>query len=178
MLVMGVMAGCGKKMTAETPVQDMKAPKWVKHGGGVFNDKAGKVLHGVGSVSGIKSQHLRRATADDRARADIGKVMEVYSSSLLKDYASSTLADDPNLSTEEAHVEQAIKTVTSVTLSGVQIIEHWENPVTAEYYSLARVNLKEFKNNLNSSKKLDKRVKDYIKQNADKVHEELSKETQ
>ncbi len=95
----------------------------------------------------------------------------------MKDYMSSTLADDPNVSSEEQHVEQAIKTVTSQTLSGVQIVDHWQNPATMDIFSLAKIDLDAFKDNMGKAKQLDSRVKEYIKQNADRLHDELERQT-
>ena len=88
----------------------------------------------------------------------------------------STMAGDPNVNSEEQHIEQAVKTVTSMTLSGVQIVDHWQNPATGELFALARLDLDAFKDNLEKVKELDKKVKEHIKQNAEKLHTELEKE--
>ena len=89
---MGMLIACGGTK-ADTPIQDLKAPDWVVQGGGAMEVEGKKVFHGVGSASGIKNMSLLRSTADNRARNDIAKVFQFYSASLMKDYASSTLAD-------------------------------------------------------------------------------------
>ncbi|HDO23313.1 MAG TPA: hypothetical protein ENG86_10800 [Nitrospirae bacterium] len=117
-----------------------------------------------------------RQTADDRARNEVAKIFQFYTASLAKDYMASTMAGDPNATSEEQHVEQAIKTVTSMTLSGVEIVDHWDNPKTGELFSLARLDLAAFKNNLQRARELNGKVRDYIRQNADRLHKELEKE--
>ena len=126
------LAGCaGKEKEAKfVPFQDIKAPEWVKKGSGAFEDKKGDVFYGVGSAQGIKNFPLLRLTADDRARNEVAKVFEFYTASLTKDYIASTTVGDMKVTAEEQHVEAVIKTVTATTLSGVEIVEHWQNPAT------------------------------------------------
>ncbi len=69
-----------------------------------------------------------------------------------------------------------MKTVTAMTLSGVEIIDHWQNDATGELFSLARLDLETFKNSLEKAKELDYRVRDYIRENAERLHKLLEKE--
>src|SRR5210317_2006372 len=118
---------CGgkKEDSGEGNLKGVEYPEWVMKGSGAFGGEAGRVFYGVGSVSGIKNHALARTTADNRARAEIAKIFEVYSASLMKDYMASTTAGDMSASSEEQHVEQAIKTFSAQTLSGVQVVDHW-----------------------------------------------------
>jgi hypothetical protein len=152
------------------------APDWVVKGGGAKEDSNGRAFYGVGSASGIKNFSLQRTAADDRARNDIAKVFEFYTKSLTKDYQASTTAGDFSATSEEQNVESAIKTVTSATLSGVQIIDHWEHPYRNEMFSLARLDLEKFKENLDRYKELSETVRKAVKQRADKLHEEMEAE--
>lgn len=61
---------------------------------------------------------------------------------------ATTTAGDPDVTSEEQHVEQAIKTVTAMTLSGVEIVNHWQHPATGELYSLSKLDLDAFKDKL------------------------------
>jgi hypothetical protein len=163
-------------MTPTTPIQDLDAPEWVKHGSGAFEDDRGKVFYGVGSAYGIKNRPLLRQAADNRARSEVSKVFETYTSSLMRDYMASTTAGDPDVSSEEQNVEQAIKTVSANTLSGIEVVEHWQHPATGELFSLARLDLEAFKDSLERSQELNARVKERIKENAERLHDELEKE--
>ncbi len=151
-------------------------PEWVMKGSGAFGGEAGKVFYGVGVVSGIKNHALARSTADNRARAEIAKIFETYTASLMKDYMASTTAGDMSASSEEQHVEQAIKTFSAQTLSGVQIVDHWMHPQDGSIYALARLDLDAFKDSLDKMKELDSKVRDYVRKNAEKAHESLEAE--
>lgn len=173
-----LIAGCAgtKKITATTPIQELKAPEWVLKGSGAFGGERGKVFYGVASATGIKNYSLLRAAADNRARNDVAKIFQFYTASLMKDYMASTMAGDVKVTAEEQLVEQAIKTVTSMTLPGVEIVDHWQHPATGELYALARLDLGAFKDNFEKVKELDAKVRDYIRKNAERLHEELEKE--
>jgi hypothetical protein len=181
-LVIGLVliTGCAstQKVTTTTPIQELESPDWVMKGSGAFGGDRGKVFYGVASASRMQNSSLMRSAADNRARNEVAKVFQFYTASLMKDYMASTVAGDPNVTSEEQHVEQAIKTVTSMTLSGVEIVDHWQHPASGELFALARLDLEAFKDQFDKVQNLDKKVTDYIKENADKLHEELEKEEQ
>ncbi|MBT3508414.1 MAG: hypothetical protein HN472_02585 [Nitrospina sp.] len=159
-----------------TTLDKYEPPEWVLKSSGAFEDSNGKAFYGIGSATGIENYSLQRTAADDRARNDLAKVFEFYTKSLTKDYMAHTTAGDFSASSEEQNVEVAIKTVTSATLTGVLIIDHWEHPGRNELFSLARLDLISFKKNLDQHKELAKEVREAIKERADKLHEELEQE--
>lgn len=168
-----VITGCAGRQKA---IQDIKSPEWVVKGSGAFSKEKGKAFYGVASASNIGNAALLRSTADNRARNEIAKLLQLYTASLMKDYAASTSAGQKNISSEEQHVEQAIKTVTAATLSGVEIVDHWQRSDTGELFSLARLDLEAFKDSLDKAKELDVKTKEYIRQNAERSHQQLEKE--
>ena len=151
-------------------------PDWVTKGSGAFGKEAGRVFYGVGQVSGIKNMSLARTTADNRARAEIAKIFETYSASLMKDYAASTTAGDQAASSEEQQVEKAIKTFSAATLNGVQVVDHWFHPTDGSIYSLARLDLAAFQESLGKMTELNAKVRDYVRANAERVHGDLEAE--
>ena len=150
-------------------------PAWVDKGSGAFDVDIGKIFYGVGVASGIKNRALLRSTADNRARAEIAKLLETYVAFLAKDYMASTTAGDMSVSAEEQHVEQALKTFTKTTLHGARIIDHWRDPVDGTQFSLCEMDLFAFKNALDDYKELDEKVRDHVKKNAEKLHKQLEK---
>lgn len=170
------LAGCAGTKKGPTPIQELKAPAWVIRGSGAFAGEKEKIFYGVGSASGIRNFSLLRTTADNRARNEMAKVFEAYTASLMKDYEASTTAGDFSKTSEEQNVEQAIKTVAATTLNGVEIIDHWQNPENMELYSLAKLDLESFKDNLDKMKELNAKVRDYVRGNAERLHEQLEKE--
>jgi len=176
-LLLAMIGGCtSTPEPTRTTLGDYEPPEWVMKDSGAFDDSNGKAFYGVGSASGIKNYSLQRTAADDRARNNLAKVFEFYTKSLTKDYMAHTTAGDFSASSEEQNVEVAIKTVTSATLTGVLIIDHWEHPGRNELFSLARLDLISFKKNLDQHKELAKEVREAIKERADKLHEELEQE--
>mgnify|MGYP005629866259 FL=1 len=175
--IMVVFSACtSTPESTRTTMNEYEPPEWVMKSSGAFEDSNGKAFYGVGSASGIKNYSLQRTAADDRARNDLAKVFEFYTKSLTKDYMASTTSGDFTTTSEEQNVEVAIKTVTSATLTGVLIIDHWEHPGRNELFSLARLDLISFKKNLDEHKELSNEVREAIKERADKLHEELEQE--
>src|SRR3989441_6143653 len=99
---------------------------------------------------GIGNEPLAKETADNRARADLAKYMDTYTSYLMRDYAASTTAGDFTKTSEEQNVERALKTFVSTHLSGVLVVDRSEEH-TSELQSLAylvcRLLLEKKKNN-------------------------------
>jgi hypothetical protein len=176
-LLLTILSACSSTPeTTRTTMGEYEPPEWVIKSSGAFKDSNGKAFYGVGSASGIKNYSLQRTAADDRARNDLAKVFEFYTKSLTKDYMASTTTGDFTATSEEQNVEVALKTVTSATLTGVLIIDHWEHPGRNELFSLARLDLISFKKNLDEHKELSNEVREAIKERADKLHEEMEQE--
>jgi hypothetical protein len=148
-------------------------PAWVDKGSGAYDVDKGKVFYGVGVASGIRNVALLRSTADNRARAEVAKILETYVAVLAKDYMASTTAGDMSSSSEEQHVEQALKTFSKGTLHGARIIDRWRDPADGSQYAICELDLFSFKNALDQHKELDEKVKNYVKDNAEKMHREL-----
>ena len=156
-------------------------PKWVLLGGGAWSDSEGKAFYGVGSATGIKNYSLQRTIADDRARGDLAKVFEVYMMSLTKDYQAHTTMGGFDASSEEQNAEVALKISVSQTLRGVVIVDHFEIPARREFLSLARLDYDAFKRNVENNKEfqqLPQKIREDIKERADKLHEEMEAEAE
>ena len=154
-------------------------PKWVEKGGGYMNEKNSKSFYGVGAISGVRNEPLAKEAADNRARADLAKIMDTYTAYLMRDYAASTTAGDFTKTSEEQNVERALKTFVSANLSGVTVVDRWEKEdkkggVTV--YSLAKMDLESFKEQVGQMKELNAQARDYVRKNAEKAFELLQQE--
>ena len=174
-LIAGIFLTIGCASTKETPSADPAAmgPQWVMKGSGACDVDGSMVFYGVGVASGIRHKALLRQTSDNRARSEIAKTLEVYVASLSKDYMASTTAGDMSESSEEQHVETALKTFTKSTLHGATIVDRWMDPSDGSMYSLCELDLISFKEALDNYKELDEKVRDYVRDNAEKMHDEL-----
>jgi hypothetical protein len=176
-LIIAMLGACtSTPESTRTTTGAYEPPEWVMKGPGAFEDSNGKVFYGVGSATGIKNFSLQRTAADDRARNDLAKTFKLYTASLGKDYQASITEGDFTPTSEEQNVEVVIKTLTDSTITGIMIIDHWEHPGRNQLFSLARLDLKSFKKNLDEHKELSKEVREAIKERADKLHEELEQE--
>src|SRR5207244_11169310 len=132
-----------------------------------------KTARGWGSARGLRNAARRRPTPDSRARSKIAKTLDTYVAVLNKDYQASTTAGDMSASTEEQHVQQALKTYSQMELSGVLIVDHWVDTDGTEY-SLAQLDMDTFKNNMEQMKALNAKVRDAVRANADQAFDELA----
>lgn len=98
------------------PARAADLPQWVTRGSTAFNNAGERAFYGVGEASGIKNPALLRSTADNRARAELGKIFETFSASLMKDYMNSS---------GEQNVEQAVKTFSAMSLEGVEVRDRY-----------------------------------------------------
>lgn len=175
LLAVPFLAGCAGEKEQMAP-QKQERPAWVDKGSGAFEGEMGAVFYGVASAWGIKNPSLLRTTADNRARAELAKVFKTYTAALMKDYQASTMAGDPDVTSEEMHVESTIKTFTKAELSGVQIVDHFKDSETGELFALARMDLSTFENYLSKAQDLSDKVRERVIQNAQKAFEDLAKE--
>ena len=174
-LALAACGGGGQQPQQAQQVQHAPGPDWVSRGSGAFGGDKGKTFYGVGIASGIRNAAMRRSTSESRARAEIAKTLDTYVSVLNKDYMASTTAGDMKASSEEQHVEQALKTYSQMELSGVQIVDHWVDNDGNEY-ALAQLDMDAFKNNMDKMKELNEQVKQAVRANADKAFDELAAE--
>ena len=150
-------------------------PSWVNKGSGAFKDADGiKVIYGVGVADGIKSLSLQRVTADDRAIANLATQMNAVVKRLKKDYESLTASGESSI--ERRNIDNAMKVIVNETVSGSQIIDHWEHPGKNALYSLARVQLQTFTKQIESNKELSEKSRSEIKKKAENIHKEMTKD--
>ena len=176
-LIMTSACATGPKPSKFTALQKLDAPAWVVKGSGAFSDAQGKAFFGVALTSDSPDMSLMRLAADNRARNELAMVVQYYTASLMKDYRAKTRAGEgKGVTAAEELTEAAEKTVTIMTLSGVEIIDHWQNPETGDLYSLARLDLSAVKDAFEKTKELDARAREYVRKNAENLHDQLGRE--
>lgn len=154
------------------------SPKWVDKGGGYMSEKNGKAFYGVGAITGVRNEPLAIEAADNRARADLAKFVDTYTAYLMRDYAASTTAGDFRKSSEEQNVERAVKTFVSTNLSGVSVVDRWEKEEKGlkTIYSLAKLDLNSFKEQVGQMRELNSVARDFVRKNAEQAFERLQQE--
>lgn len=175
-----VFFGCGKKdikkgyEITDGPIAQ-KAPAWVNKGSGAFEDADGKkVFYGVGIISGVKNKALAIQAADQRARAEIAKSIESLIEILTRDYMVSTSSLDMTAPAEEQDVSVALKGFTKTNLKGAIIVDRWKDISDNTMFSLARLELEEFTQDLTRAEEIDDKLRDFVRANSDFAFEELA----
>jgi hypothetical protein len=169
------LAACGGgKTVVESDLSIKGAPDWVNKGTQVLNDRDGRLFHGVGSSPSLGDDALQRSTADDRARAELGRMLSTYLDVVGNDYTAST-GTGSNASADQA-VSRQIKAVTKVNLAGSKIIGRWKDTKTNMVYSIAELDLKQVKSTLENANSMNEDLRRYIGRNADNIFDKVSGE--
>lgn len=182
LFIAGALTACASTVpetSPEHPVHGVNpdgTPKWVNRGSGAYETEQGKAFFGVGIVQGIQNEGLARPTADNRARAEIAKIFDLYIAAMMKDYQRSTTAGDFKASAEEQDVVSAQKTITEVTLRGVEIRDHWMNPASGALYALAVLDMENIMKSLETAKNLSAKIRDHVRANSEKAFIDLNAE--
>jgi hypothetical protein len=182
-LVLGTLliASCGGPQGPDHPVLGVHpdgTPKWVNRGSGAFDGQYGKCFYGVGILTGVQNEGLARQAVDNRARGEIAKMFDLYVAAMMKDYQRSTTAGDFKASAEEQDIVSAQKTITEVTLRGVEVRDHWRDPQTGTLYALALLDMNGIMKGLSDANQLNARVRDYVRANARRAFEDMDRELQ
>ena len=138
-----LLAGCSGKTMVKSDLGISGAPDWVNKGTATLNDHGGRLIHGVGMAPAMGDQALQISTADDRARAEVARVLSSYMDVASSDYASAT-----NNADNEQAIARQIKSTTKVVLSGARIIAHWRDKPTGNIYALAELDMKQVQDTL------------------------------
>jgi hypothetical protein len=151
-------------------------PKWVKSG--TYTGQDAKAFYGIGEVMGIRNEPLAWDAAENRARAQMVKILSTYTAYLMRDYAASTTAADFQKTAEEQHIEEATKTFAAATLNGIRSVDRYQDEKKGIYYVVVKMDLEDVKDMLTQSKELNGQMRDFVRKNADRAFDRLEKEEQ
>jgi hypothetical protein len=171
-----VVAGCAGQTKLESDLGVKGAPEWVNKGTSHVNDKDGRLFHGVGSASPMGDMTLQRATADDRARAELARIFSSYLDVVSNDYQSAARSGDSKVS-EEA-VSRQIKNLSKVNLAGAKIIARWQDKKTSIVYAIAELDMKQVKGTLSTAQDMNEDMRRYVGNNADNIFDRVTREKQ
>ncbi len=118
------------------------SPKWIISQGAAFEDSGISALYGVGMARKSNNLSLARQKAEARARTELAKQIQTWSSSFIKDFASEHkdfMAQDGGESSTEFY-ESVAKNVAEATLNGSMIIDSYDAD-DGYWYSLAKLPL-------------------------------------
>lgn len=162
-----VLASCSGKTMVESDLGLKGAPDWINEGTQTLNDKGGRLFHGVGQAPRMGDESLQISTADNRARAEVARILSSYMDVVSSDYSSAARSGDEAVA--EQSVSRQIKNFTKINLSGAKIIAHWKDKKSGVIYSLAELDMKRIKDAIKTSKDMNEDVKRYISEHGDSI---------
>ena len=169
------LAACGGgKTVVESDLGIKGAPDWVNKGTQAVNDKDGRLFHGVGSSPSLGDEALQRSTADDRARAEVARMLSTYIDAVSNDYSAA--AGTGASANADQSVSRAIKAVTKQNLAGSKIIGRWKDSRTNMVYSIAELDFKSVKTTLEGANGMNEDLKRYIGRNGENIFDRVSGE--
>ena len=95
-----VLLACSGSPKIESDLGIKGAPDWVNEGTQAVDNKNGRFIYGVASAPPLNDESLQTSTADNRARAEVARVVATYIDATLSDYSEST-GDAASMSIEQ-----------------------------------------------------------------------------
>jgi hypothetical protein len=173
--LMLALAACGGgKTVVESDLGIKGAPDWVNKGTQAVNDRDGRLFHGVGSSPSVGDDALQRSTADDRARAEVARMLSTYIDAVSNDY-SAAAGTGANANADQS-VSRQIKAITKQNLAGSKIIGRWKDSRTNMIYSIAELDFKSVKTTLEGANGMNEDLKRYIGRNGENIFDKVSGE--
>ncbi len=161
LLVTTWLAACSGSTRIKSDLQIKGAPDWVNEGTQAVKNKDDRLIHGRGEAPSMGDESLQKATADNRARAEIARVLSTIMKDTLSDYTASSGGES------DYSVEREISSSTQQALSGARILGHWKDSKTGIIYALAELDTKSMDKAMATANKLSDNFKQYYQKNAD-----------
>ena len=168
-VVLLFVLGCGSSGHA---LRGGKPPKWAVRAPGAWKCKVdGRVgFCSLGMIGHVVDPAMRRTAAAQRAKAELVQFLDTYVASLYKDYQAATT--NMKDAAEEQHVQRAIKTFSAGHISGVEMVDYWEDE-KGTAFALGFLSLKDFKDLIDKIKELNQQARQAIVHRAEEAFKEL-----
>jgi hypothetical protein len=156
-----LLGACSSKTVIESDMGLDHAPDWVNEGTQAVDNDDGRLIHGVGMAPPMGDTSLQKATADNRARAEIARVLSTYVDTVIRDYTASTGSE------ADLNVEREIRSTTQLVLSGARMLGHWKDEDTGDVYAFAELDMDAVDRSLETATALSDAFKGHYKENGD-----------
>lgn len=173
LLVALLLAACAGPTRLESDLGIRGAPDWVNKGTAYVNDRDGRLFHGVGSAAPMGDPSLQRATADDRARAELARIFSTYVDALSRDYQAARRAGDA--AANEQAVSRRIRSLTQVNLAGARIIARWRDSRSGTIHAIAELDMRRLKETLAAARDMNQDVRGYVAAHADNLFDRMAR---
>ena len=162
-----ILAGCSGKTLVESDLGVKGAPDWVNEGTQIINDKDGRYFHGVGQAPPMGDDSLQISTADNRARAEVARIISTYIEVVQRDYGAASGSGEVVAS--EQSVSREIESLSKTNISGSEVIGHWKDKRTGNIYSIAELDLEQVKKVVAASKEMNGEFSHFLEFQGDNI---------
>jgi hypothetical protein len=166
------LSGCSGPTKVESDMGLKDVPDWVNKGTNILNSKDGRLFHGVASAKPLADVPLQKSVSEDRARAEVARILSTYLEVVSDDYVSSVRAGGENVSEES--VSRQIRASTKINLRGAKIIANWRDPKTGVIYSLCELDMNQVKSTVAKSEEMDAGLRSHIKKKGDNIFDRVA----
>lgn len=167
-----LLPACASKTRVKSDLHISGAPDWVNKGTNILNDRNGRLFHGVGQAPEMDDQALQISTADNRARAEVARILTSYMDVVSDDFLSASGKGKD--ATSEQMVSQQIKNLTRVNLSGAKIIAHWRHKKTNTIYALAELDMKDVKKATKTVEDMNEDLRAHIATHGENIFDKMA----
>lgn len=167
-----LLAACSSKNVVESNLHLKGAPDWVNEGTQILKTGNGRVFHGVGSAPPLGDMSLQTSTADDRARAELARVLSSYMNVVSNDYVAASSAADKG--TVEQSLSREIENVTRINLTGARIIGRWRDTKSNVIYSLAELDLRDVKATVHGVEEMSSGFENYVDKHGETIFDRMA----
>lgn len=174
-LLAGLVTACaGGRTEVESDLGIEDAPDWVNEGSQALNNRDGRLIHGMGSAPEMNNFSLQRSTADDRARAEVARVLSSFMDVVSQDFTAASGTGDGMMNDQA--ISRSIRNVTQLNMSGTEIIAHWRDPETGTIYSLAELDLARVKEIVGSAGTMHDGLREHFVRHGETLFDEFTGE--
>ncbi len=169
-----ILAGCSSKTRVESDLGVKGAPDWVNEGTQILNDKGGRYFHGVGQAPPMGDESLQISTANNRARAELARIISTYIDVAHRDYGAAS-GYGGEVASEQA-VSRTIESLSQTNISGAEIIGHWRDKRTGNIYAIAELDLEQIKKVIATNKEMNSGFGSFLEAKGDNIFDRQMEE--
>ncbi|RJO68116.1 MAG: hypothetical protein C4523_07700 [Myxococcales bacterium] len=166
------LLACGKEEIRRPAPPEM--PAWCFMSSGVVDDPTrGRLVIGVGMVSGVKSPEMARTNADGQARTEIAKLFNSYVENLMKlyqDHRSDAAGGDGS-----ENVVEMTRLFTKMNVRGAAIEDRYVDESSNTWYAKAVIPFDRIKEMIQSNAELSEAARTFAAEYGDQAFAELDK---
>lgn len=166
------LVACASSSNINETADANGVPVWVNEGSSILTSKDGRRFHGVGSAPMLGDFSLQTATADNRARSEINRILASYVEIVSRDFIASGDAEESGFNAQ--HVARQMDELANIDLTGIQVIGHWQDKQSNVIYSIAEMDMQQVREAIKSAESLHPGLREFIKAKGDSIFDRIA----